>query len=189
MKQSIIKTVLFIIITIFISQSIFAQLRLQLKPRKYDILVKLTDKYAPTHRIEIKELRETSILATPVLFNNAPFNNAPIQVRTEEQQYNIQDIDHLSIRNNKKMRRRALIGSLIGLGVGVILSRTHSGHKENDHFLWSPGLEHSAYILAGVTTGGLLGALSGMFRVKIPFNGKKSLNVKQRKQLEKYIQY
>jgi len=187
MTQSILKRVLFFSIVMLIGQSISAQLRLQLKIQKYDILVKLTDdKYAPAHKIEINELGETSIWATPV-----PFSHNYFQVRKKEKQYHIQDIDYLSIRDNKQMRKRALIGGLIGLGVGIIISRTHGGegHNADDHFLWSPELEHAAYIIAGTTVGVAIGALTGMLRVKIPINGKKSLYNKNRKQLEKYIQY
>lgn len=168
------------------SQSIFAQITLQLQPRKYDILVNITDKYAPTYRVEIKELRDTSILVTPILFSHAA-----LRLRKEEQEYYIQNIDHLSVRNNHRLIRNTIIGGLIGLGVGAIIVRTHGGkgHNTDDHFLWSPELEHAAYIVAATTAGIGLGVLTGMFRVKIPINGKKSLYAKNRKRLEKYIQY
>ena len=185
MNQSIIKRVLFFMVAIFMSQSIFAQFGLQVQPRKYDVLVKLTgDEFAPKHRIEINELGETSIWATPI-----PFSHGYFEVRKEEQQYHIQDIDYLSIRDNKRLKKRALIGSAIGLGLGIILAHTDKGINRNDHFLLSPGLKRSFYIMGRAATGAFLGALSGMVRVKIPINGKKSSYAKNRKELEKYVQY
>ena len=172
---------------LFVCNALSAQLLLVellgARKNKYDVLIGFTDSYKAVERVTLHDLGEDYIVGTQVNYLDklVPFG---LNESRYAQEYPIEKIDYLKVKSRKKVVRNAIIGGVIGLGTGLLYSKSQ---RPKDDFLFTKEAYYVMYGLTGVVGGATIGALATM-RVKIPINGKKANYEKHRKQLMKYIQ-
>jgi hypothetical protein len=145
--------------------------------------------YYAEYRGRLRELRDSSVVLAYRKRNN--YENYTLAVR---------DIERMAFRTTGRVGRGAIFGTLGGFAAGYLLGYAFSSDDEPrnansgpPYYINLPEILLSrgdkALVVSLLTTplGGVVGALIGTKKIKIPIGGSQSAYQRQREQLQQYI--
>jgi hypothetical protein len=173
---------LYLLLAFFYLNSVEAQSHLPLRenPIKSEITM-FTDSVNMIGALFL--LKDSSISVSNSLVKE-DYNNGNYEVA----ELYIDDINLIRSKRRVSPLQGALLGALVGMGVGALTARIVIGPPPYSSSSFAPGAEfaYAVYVPAGAVVGATTGAIIGGIKIKIPINGSMENYNSKKKKLGRY---
>ncbi|MCK5067817.1 MAG: hypothetical protein KAR16_10275 [Bacteroidales bacterium] len=173
---------LYLLMAFFCLNSMEAQLRTSLdkKPTKSEITL-LSDPDTIIGALFL--LKDSSILISNALIKEDYYNG-----NYEVAELYINDINMISSKRPLGPANYAVVGAIIGAGVGALTARITTGPPPYSSPIGIDfsGVTYAVYIPVGAVAGAITGVILGSIKIKIPINGSLDNYNRKKKKLDRY---